>query len=420
VSSLDPTQWDNPLAFLNKLYPGTKTVADPGYTYDVTEATASAFTQLNFGSDEGIAGIPFKGNIGFQIVSTDRTVVRAVVPDVLDKFNSIGFDDWQKIAFVAETETINHSFVEVLPSINVNFMPTDDLMVRFGAAKTTSRNDLNNIGSGLVLWYQQCDKLDENGKPIQIAVGGGQTRNESVSCVGGGNDDGNPYIKPWAANIYNTSTEWYFDENAMLGVGLFLIQVGTSTEQVQEQERFTDGDGIDRNRSANIYKTNNVGASDLYGLELGYKQPFTFLPSVLSSTGIEFNYTYSKSKSNTVDIEGNALPLPSNSENSANLILWYDHAGVNLRMAYNWRSPEYLGRVGLNTNAASLNLGNWLESTGYLDLSANYTLNDHVEFSVNGTNLTGQNRRSYAQVSEQFQSLWVQERRYTLGVTLKL
>lgn len=420
VSSLDPKEWDNPLVFLNKLYPGTKTVADPGYTYDVTESTASAFTQFNFEDEDGIAGIPYKGNIGVQIVSTEREVVRAVVPDVLDKFNSIGYDDWQKIAFVAETETINHSFVEVLPSVNVNFMPSDDLVVRFGAAKTTSRNDLNNIGSGLVLWYQQCDKLDENGKPIQIAVGGGQTRNESVSCVGGGNNDGNPYIKPWSANIFNTSTEWYFAENSILGVGLFLIQVGTSTEQVQVQERFADGDGIDRNRSANIYKTNNVGASDLYGLELGYKQPFNFLPSVLSHTGMEFNYTYSKSKSNSVDIEGNALPLPSNSENSANLILWYDYEGLNLRMAYNWRSPEYLGRVALNTNAAALNLGNWLEPTGYLDLSANYTLNEHVEFSLNGTNLTGQNRKSYAQVTDQFQSLWVQERRYTLGVTLKL
>jgi TonB-dependent receptor len=154
---------------------------------------------------------------------------------------------------------------------------------------------------------------------------------------------------------------------------------------------------------------------------MGYKQPFTFLPGeILSSTGLEFNYTYSKSKSNNNDIEGNALPLPSNSEHQSNLILWYDRDGLNLRLAYNWRSEEYLGRVGLNTNAAELNLGNWLEATGYLDFSANYWVNDHLEFSFNGANLTGQNRRSYAQMADQFQSLWVQERRYTLGMTVKL
>ncbi|HCS63492.1 MAG TPA: TonB-dependent receptor [Cellvibrio sp.] len=421
VSSLDPSEWDNPLAFLNKLYPGTKTANDPGYTYDVTEETTTAFAQLNFNSEDGIAGIPFKGNFGAQFIRTDRTVIRAVVPDVLDKYNSVGYDDWQKIAFVAETETIEHSFNDVLPSLNLNFFPQDDVVVRVGAAKTTSRNDLNNVGSGLVLWYQQCDKLDEDGNPIQIPVGGGQTRNESVSCVGGGNDDGNPYIKPWYANVYNTSTEWYFDENAMLAAGLFLIEVDTSTEQTQEMRPFTDGDGIDRDRTANIYTTRNVGASDLYGFEMGYKQPFTFLPGeILSSTGLEFNYTYSKSKSNNIDIEGNALPLPSNSEHQSNLILWYDRDGLNLRLAYNWRSEEYLGRVGLNTNAAALNLGNWLEATGYLDFSANYWVNDHLEFSFNGANLTGQNRRSYAQMADQFQSLWVQERRYTLGMTVKL
>ncbi len=421
VSSLDPAEWDNPLAFLNKLYPGTKTVADPGYTYDVTETTSTAFTQFNFNSDDGIAGIPFKGNVGAQFIRTERSVIRAVVPDVLDKFNSVGYDDWQKIAFVAETETVNHSFNDVLPSLNLNFFPHDDVVVRFGAAKTTSRNDLNNVGSGLVLWYQQCDKLDENGNPIQIPVGGGQFRNESVSCVGGGNDDGNPYIKPWYANVYNTSTEWYFSENSILGLGLFLIEVDTSTEQRQEQRRFADGDGIDRGRTANIYTTSNVGASDLYGIELGYKQPFSFLPGeLLSATGLEFNYTYSQSESNNIDIEGDALPLPSNSKHQTNLILWYDRDGINLRLAYNWRSAEYKDRVGLNTNAASLNLGNWVEPTGYLDFSANYWVNDHLEFSFNGANLTGENRRSYAQLTDQFQSLWVQERRYTLGMTVKL
>lgn len=421
VSSLDPSDWDNPLKFLNRLYPGTKTVADPGYTYDVTETTDSAFVQVNFDSQKGILGIPFKGNLGLQYIRTDRRIERAVVPDVLDKFNSIGYDDWQKIAFVAETEVIKYSFDDFLPSANINFMPTDDLVVRFGAARTTSRNDLNNVGSGLVLWYQQCDKLDENGNPIQIPVGGGQTRNETVSCVGGGNDDGNPYIKPWYANVYNTSTEWYFDKNSILGVGLFMIQVETSTEQYQEMRNFVDGDGIDRGRTANIYTTRNVGASDLYGLEFGYKQPFDFLPGeFLSSTGVEFNYTYSRSKSNNIDIEGNALPLPSNSKHQSNLILWYDHNNLQVRLAYNWRSEEYLGRVGLNTNAATLNLGNWLEATGYLDLSATYQINDHVEVTFTGSNLTSQNRRSYAQMTDQFQSLWVQERRYALGVNLKL
>ncbi len=43
VSSLDPNQWDSPLDFMNTLYPGTKTIEDPGFTYKVKETSTSAF-----------------------------------------------------------------------------------------------------------------------------------------------------------------------------------------------------------------------------------------------------------------------------------------------------------------------------------------------------------------------------------------
>lgn len=421
VSAVNPADWDNPLDFMNRLYPGTRTVADPGYTYGVEEASTSGHIQLNFVNDEGIFGVPFQGNVGVQVVRTDRTIERSVVPEVLDKFNSIGYDDWQKIAYVYDTETIEKGFTDVLPSFNINFFPSDDTVVRFGAAKTTTRNDLDNVGSGLVLWYQQCPKTDENGDRVEVIDTNGNPVGANVSCVGGGNDDGNPDIKPWSATVYNSSVEWYFDENAILGAGLFLIDVDTAVETFQEQRNFVDGDGINRGNMANIWTTRNVGASDLYGLELGYKHPFTFLPGeFLSSTGIEFNYTYSHSESSDADLNGKAFPLPSNSEHQSNMILWYDKDGLNARLAYNWRSKEYLGRVGLNTNETPVSLGNWLEPTGYLDLSVSYWLNDHVSFYFNGTNLTEESRKSYAQYEDQFHSLWVQERRFALGVTLTL
>jgi iron complex outermembrane recepter protein len=141
------------------------------------------------------------------------------------------------------------------------------------------------------------------------------------------------------------------------------------------------------------------------------------LPSFLSSTGIEFNYTYSESDSGDEDLYGNSLPLQSNSKHQSNLILWYDKDGLNVRLAYNWKSAEYEGRAGLNTSGQPLNLGNWVEPTGYLDMSVSYWLNEHVSFSLSGTNLTEQSKKSYAQFDSQLQSIWVQERRFNAGVT---
>lgn len=417
VASLDPANWDNPYEFMERLYPGVRTVNDPGYTYGVEEVSLNSYIQMNFGNEA--AALPFSGNIGAQVVQIDRTVDKNQVPEVLDSFNSIGYDDWQKIAYVYDTVTYKNKQTEVLPSINLNIFPTDDVIVRLGAAKTMTRNDLDHVGASAVVWVSQCNKTDENGNPVMIPDANTGTRQDTVGCVGGGEDKGNPNIKPWLSTVYNFSTEWYFNENSIVGLGAFLIQVDTAVEEYQELRHFLDMDGIDRNRQAAIYTTRNVGASDLYGLEFGYKQPFTFLPGkYLSATGIEFNYTYSHSETNEKDILGNSLPLPSNSEDQANLILWYDLEGLNVRLAYNWRSEEFVARRGVATNVAVMQMANWVEPVGYLDLSINYWINDNISLFFNGTNLTEQSRKSYSQFEDQFHSLWVQETRYSAGVNL--
>lgn len=425
VSALNPATWDAPLAFMDRLYPGTRTVVDPSYDYSVNETSLSTYAQLNFNSEEGFFGVPFQGNVGVRVVRTEREVTRSVIPEVLDRTNSIGYSGAQQVAFVSGKETIDHSYTDLLPSLNLRFTPMDDLVARFSMSRTTSRNDLNNVGSSLSLQYQPCNKteLDENGNPrtVYTVTPDGASIPEVVSCVSGGSDTGSPDIKPWRADVYNTSLEWYFNENAILAAGLFLINVGTSVETTQEQRSFADADGVDRGHVANIDVSRNVGASDLYGLELGYKHPWSFLDvPVLDKMGMEFNYTYSESSSNDRDIEGKAFPLPSNSKHQTNLILWYDDQQLNVRLAYNWRSAEFLGRVPLNTNETPLSLGNWIEPTGYLDLSVNYWLTERVGLFFNANNLTETHRVSYSQFESQFHSLWAQERRYSGGITIKL
>ena len=421
VSAVNPANWDNPLVFLNRMYPGTRTANEPGDSYSVNEASTSIFGQLIFHSDTGIWGIPFSGNIGARIVKTDRAVEKSIIPEILNSENSIGFDDWQRIAFVSKTENIKHSFTDFLPSFNINFFPTDDVVARFAGAKTTSRNDLANVGKSPVLWYQQCSKTDPEGNKVYVGEDD-EKREVLVSCVGGGSDTGRPDIKPWSANVFNTSAEWYFGDNSVLAGGLFYIDINESVESYQEQRSFIDGDGFDRGQTGNVWVTANVGGSSLYGVELAYKQPFTdlFKNEYLGATGIEINYTYSKSESNINDIEGNALPLPSNSAQQSNFILWYDKSGINSRLAYNWRSEEYIGNVGINSNGVPLTLGNWQEPTGYLDFSFSYWLNDHFSMYFNATNLLAENRKTYAQFEDQLHSIWVQERRYSIGVNLAL
>lgn len=418
VASIDPKLLDNPLSFMKTFYPEVKTFTDPAFSYKVRETTATGYTQFNFANDDkGIFGIPFKGNVGIKIIETDREVTKTVMPETLDNDNSVG-DSFNRVAFVSETETFNRSFVDVLPSANLNLFPTEDVIVRLGIAKTMTTNDLNNIGSDLTYWVSDCPitelgndgkrrpKLDDNGREV------------TVQCVAGGSDQGNVDIKPWRATVYNLAAEWYFSKDSILGAGLFMIDADSAVQSFQEQRHFLDLDGVDRGTVANVWATKNTGASKLYGLEVGYKQPFTFLPGpFLSSMGAEINYTYSQSESTDKDFYGTALPLQSNSKHQSNFILWYDKSGVNVRLAYNYRSKEYLSRAGVAFNGAIMDMGKWAEPTGYLDLQVSYWVNEHLSMYISGTNLTAEDRKSYSQFSEQFDAIYVQERKYTAGVT---
>jgi iron complex outermembrane recepter protein len=254
-----------------------------------------------------------------------------------------------------------------------------------------------------------------------ITDSAGNQVGENITCVGGGSDKGNINIKPWSANVYNTAAEWYFDKNAILGLGLFKIDINNAVQGFQEYRHFVDADGIDRGNTGNVWVSQNAEASSLYGAELGYKQPFTFLPGAfLSSTGVEINYTYSVNESADQDLLGNTLPLQSNSKHQSNFILWYDKAGLNVRLALNVKSKEFDGYAGLNTSGQAIKLAKWIEPQAYLDLQVSYWLNEHASFFVNGTNLTDTSRKVYTQYTDQLQAIYVQERRVSAGITLSL
>ncbi|PUA27989.1 MAG: TonB-dependent receptor [Cellvibrio sp. 79] len=426
VAALNPKSLDDVDGFMNSIYPGATRFADPAKAYSVVEDTAQAYFQGNFENDEGVFGIPYSGNVGLRVVETKREVVNSTyaagaVPAPGSYYGG-GADaalgkppaGWQVMFKQLGTKTTETSFTDVLPAANISFFPADDVIVRFGYNKTMSRNDLVNVGEDETLWYQE----------YKVYTPGGTRTDENgaynvVTSPGGGNDQGNPNVKPWRADNWNASTEWYFAEGSILGLGVFLIQVDTATETLQDARAYPDSDGVVR-RTANVWTTQNVSGSDLLGFEVGYKQSFDFLPSFLSNTGMEFNYTYSDSDSGDEDLEGNSFPLQSNSKHQYNAILWYQGDKLSSRIAYNWRSEIFNGRVGLNTNEAAISMGNWTEAAGYLDVSVNYDVIENVTLYLQGTNLTETNYRNYAQFEDQFHSLSVQERRVAAGIRLRL
>lgn len=424
VGAVNPDAMDDVAGFMNLIYDGTQRFNQPAREYAVTEEETSAYAQYNFTNDMGVFGVPFDGNLGLRIVNTEREVVSAVtdtsaVPEDGNYFGgnyeaTLGRPQGYQVVYKRlGNETFNTSFDHVLPSANINFYPQEDVIVRLSYNETVARNDLTNVGETEALWFQEYKVYSDTGSEQDE-----EGRFDRLWGVGGGDDYGTPDIEPWQASNYNLSAEWYFSEAGMLAVGAFMIDVDTATQTVQEQREYPDEDGVVR-RTANVWVSENLAASDLKGIEIGYRQSMTFLPGALADTGVEVNYTYSDSDSGDRDLLGDSFPLPSNSEHQANLVLWYQGEKLSSRLAYNWRSDIYQGQVGVLTNEVALDMGNWTESAGYLDASVNYDFTENVTAYLQGTNLTETSNRNYAQFENQFQSIAAQERRLAAGVRVR-
>lgn len=426
VAALDPESLDDLHGFMNRVYPGADRFAEPSKDYRVVEAEQSAYVQLNF--DTQLRGMTVNGNIGGRYIKTDREVDKAVYDLSAEPAAGTYYgggakaaitgspEGWQVVYKSLGSETTKVGFSDFLPAINVNFLPREDVVLRLAYNKTVSRNNLQNVGEGVTLWHQEYRVYYAEGEEVpEGAQEDEQGPYRLISGAGGGNDQGNPNIQPWRADNYNASAEWYFSDGGLLAAGLFLIEVNSATQTLQEQRSYPDSDGVVR-RNVNIWVTENVPASNLKGFELSYRQQYDFLPGIWSNTGMELNYTYSDNDSGSVDFAGNSFPLQGNSKHQANAILWYQGARLSSRLAYNWRSEIFQGRVGLNTNEAPISLGDWTEAAGYLDASVNYDITGNLTAYLQGTNLTETNQRRYAQFTSQFNRLEVQERRLLLGL----
>lgn len=172
----------------------------------------------------------------------------------------------------------------------------------------------------------------------------------------------------------------------------------------------------------------NGGSGEVAGIELAYQQQFSFLSGMWSGLGISTNYTYADSE----QPDGN--PLLDISNHTFNGQVYWENAGFQVRLAYNWRD-KYLDTqdekrvrpVGAlatgvynRTNHEEAffdpTLGNnYRDARGQFDFSASYDVNEHITVVANAVNLTGE---PIVQVTE-LDSIWQyseSDRRFTLGV----
>jgi TonB-dependent receptor len=354
--------------------------------YSVDEKDSAAYVQANF--DVELFGRKTRGDFGARYVRTDQDAVG---------FAEAGVNTQQL--------HVSRSYNEWLPAFNVSMDLGDDLVLRVAGSRVMTRPPLAQLTPG---------------GAVNVA-GGTRTVNQ-----------GNPNLEPIKADAFDTSLEWYFADESLVSVGLFYKDVKTYIATLRTTQPFNTlgipdavlaGTGVLPTDDFIFSRPVNSDGGPLKGFEVNLQMPLTFLPGFLKDFGLLANYTHADSDITYIvnpalpvgDPGRTAvLPLINLSKKTANATLYYGKGGFEARVSGSYRD-DYLRIVpGLNGQDADAMQGDL-----YLDASASYRLNDHVQFTLEGQNLGDTYEHTYndtvAQRNEYYRN---SGRTYTFGVRL--
>jgi len=320
-----------------------------GNNRSVTEEDNGAFFMGEFNTD--LASIPVRGNFGVRYVETNLSATG---------YQATGG---------GTAVTIDNSYRDVLPSVNLAASITKDFLIRLAAAKVMARPQLGNLSPGGT-----------------IATTGTLTITS-----------GNPLLKPFRAKTFDASFEYYHARNAFVGLGIFQKNIDTYIQTIRTSMPFNQTGlpmsllptNFTGEEEFQVTAPINTDGGKLKGFELNIQQPFTFLPAWGKNFGTLLNYTYVKSKieyvvsptSNSTIVDD----LLNLSPKSMNATLYYDDGTFSARVSASKRAGFVTRVPGQNNNDVEGKNG----STN-VDLSFTYRHNKNLEVTLEGVNLTNE------------------------------
>lgn len=200
----------------------------------------------------------------------------------------------------------------------------------------------------------------------------------SVDAGAGIVNVGNPNLKPAYAYSFDISIEKYLNDAGILSIGVFDKQIKDYIAAVVTSQSFANSNlfaGL--TGPVKVYSYSNLAGSYARGLELNYEQRFKDL-GVFSGLGLGFNWTYVDSSFQIRP--GETSSLPSSSKNTANATVFYEHNGLNLRLAEYYVSANLFAIVG-----PGLDVYNAARKT--VDFGGTYNLNKNLAVYFNAKNL---------------------------------
>lgn len=279
------------------------------------------------------------------------------------------------------TNTARVQYDYLLPSLNLKLEVGGGLQFRFAYSTGITPPDfgLTRNFYTLGLAANQEDIEAGGGRPIARAT------------------VGNPFLRPIESTNFDLSAEWYFSDVGQLTFALFYKRLQNVLTNGVERIPFTNNGA-----TFDAIVTTPVNADDtgeIRGFEISYQQTYDFLPGFLAGFGLGVTYTYVDSSGvaqstlsetdpdvaagNQANVDTSLLPLQGLSRHTVNVTPFYERGPLSIRLAYNWRSRFLLTVRDVIVPFAPI----FNESTGTLDGSIFFRINDNLRVGVQGVNL---------------------------------
>ncbi len=381
---------------------------EPDFVFDIEETINAAYLQADFSFAQ------FRGNLGIRYVKTETTVMSSdKINYFLDDIDDVTEQDILGNRRLVDVETMTTRTVDdqqFLPSFNLVWEATDNLVVRAAAAKTMSRAPFNDLGAPEQLTFisQEWadDRLEYRGNPVEPGWKG---------------SGGNKALKPFESVQFDLSAEYYYGEGSAIGMALFNKDVDNFIvpliiTSVRPFEGFTNpytGEEIvppgDITVSPFNTTANGTNATSR-GVEIFAQHAFA------NGFGINVNYTLNDTNQADISVDGEKIgesALVGSADNQFNFSAYYEADKYSVRASYNRRGKTALGLAdGLTV---------YQEPYQQVDLNASYNLLDNLALTASVINLTEEEPRTFygTDSKSRLRSSSYSGRRYYAGITYR-
>lgn len=371
---------------------------------DINERIYAAYAMGSFSSEWG--STPVTGNLGVRVVRTEveSTGYRGAYR-LEDTNNGMGTPSYTltRVPGSFESETLKHSYTDVLPSFNISAQLRPDLYLKGAVYKAIARSNIEDLGAGRTL----------------LTDANAATPEEALSGATGGN----PRLEPLQAWNLDLSLEYYQNPYTSYSLALYhkrLKAGAVSSDNYTVNETFVI-DGINYNVPVRQQGNSNA-TSYLRGFEVSANHAFTYLPGIWSGLGLQFNYNYAETNFKYPDPskvdDVNALAdftdpasIIGLSRNTGSLTTYWEGSGLSLRAVYKYRSGYF--------KPSSLTANRFVEDAGFLDLSATYNINKQWQVKAQAINVTNEHQVMYRPVQGSIAESSYFGRSYFLGVRFR-